>query len=143
MPHSAPSDQPINKPGSGTYGERKELDDLKRSLPTTGAGPATPPSGPGPAPLSPDPIRPVSPKVGRPSVPAGPPGVPPVILQPTDFPSRPVNTPLDPGAPAPLAPPSPASLRGRILILNALANSPEVSEDTREWSALMLDLIGG
>lgn len=132
-----------NRPASGAYGEAKEREDLEKALPSgpgsAGApGPAAPPGGGpsgGPIPSQPRPV-------GRPPTPVGPPGVPAPILAPTDRPDLPLGTGQGPvlGNPAPM-PQAADSPEYRLFILDALANSPVVSEETRQWAALVRDLL--
>ena len=123
----------VNTPASGTYGEGAALERLKAQLPAapTGAAPsAADPSAPMPTPPAGPPAA---------SAPAG--GLPSALLAPTQRPDVPVGTPLDMGAP----PPSAMSGRQRrMAILDALVNSPEVSDETRELAQMLMErLISG
>lgn len=118
------------KPPGGTYGEVAELDQLKQDL-----APPAPPGmagGPGPQPAPPAPGMPQGTQMPA----AGAPGaVPDVLLAPTQQPDTPQFTPLAPSAPPPGA--VDANQR-RLAVLDALAQSQEVSEETREWAQLVL-----
>ncbi len=115
----------MNKPESGTYGEKTALADLQAELPVQqpGAGQAAPePTPPGPM-------------GGRPTPSSG---LPPGLMAPTRRPDVPVSTPLAGQAVAgsPLA--GAADVRQkRLLLLDILSQSPEVDEDTREWATLL------
>lgn len=133
-------DGPVNRPASGTYGERAELDRLQKSLPTMepGTGPA-----PGGQSTSAQPVRPAPPRPeGRPQTgAAAPPGVPSVLLAPSTRPDEPVGTPL---SPPPMAMGGAVtSAQRRLQILQMLAESDEVSDDTREWAQIVLRQITG
>jgi hypothetical protein len=119
----------LNKPTSGTYGERAELDNLKASLPPM-APAAAPGAGGGAAPM-PDPdFRPPGMEPGRPG--RAPAGVPPVLLE-GDGPAAPA-APVDaPGAVNPQ--------QDRIALLDYLATAPDVSEQTREWAKTVLEML--
>lgn len=119
----------VNKPESGTYGERAALDELRASLPPMEG--QLPGVGEGPSPMpSPSPSLPPG-AGGRPQrLPAGVPGV---IL---------AGDPGAVGAPAPTAPqPTVDPQSARLMLLQALATSPEVSEATREWAQLILEAL--
>jgi hypothetical protein len=134
-----PMPQPgnVNKPTSGTYGEGAELDRLRSQLPSSGGGPGpngpgAPPAGPAAPPPGPTP----PPSVG--GGPAGaPPGVPDALLDPTQRPDVPVHSPLQGDQPGPAAPPL-AGLERRLAVLEMLASSPEVADETREWALALL-----
>lgn len=127
-----PIENKVNTPDSGTYGEGAELDRLKQSLPSTqGPSPVGPAQGAG---GGTPPMR--APGTGAP--PPAPPGIPESILHP--------GSGFQEG-PSQLAGPSPAmQLTGaqrRLQVLDALAESPDVSEETREWAkAVRRVLIG-
>lgn len=130
---------PVNKPASGTYGEKADLSRLQKSLPQTSAGPQPAGAQPMPA-INPQPISPQPAAQGRPTTGAAPPlGVPSVLLSPTTQPDRPVNTPLS--SPSPTAVVNP--MQSRLAMLDALANSPDVSPTTREWAQNLIDLLLG
>lgn len=132
------SDTSVNEPESGTYGEKADLARLRQSLPpmgppgTEGTGASAPAPTPGPA--GPGLNRPT----GRPK--NAPEGVPAPLLAPTQRPDVPLSQPLAPG-PAPMPPKAAAADQQRLSVLDALANHPEVSEETREWAALVLDIL--
>lgn len=118
----------VNKPESGTYGEGAAESQLRSDLPPmdrVGMGAAT--GGPSPMP-QPSPQLPGSPG-GRPVNAPG--GVPPAILAPGDAPA-PANTPN-----APMSSPQAT----RLALLEQLAVSPEVSDQTREWAQMVLEAL--
>lgn len=147
MPDAAPleaeklaSKVNVGQPASGTYGEKVDLARLQSSLPQSNA--PTPVPGGGPTPSS-EPVRPTPPqREGRPpSGAALPPGVPSPVLAPTDQPNVPVSTPLAPDVMQPAA--SVTSEQRRLQILDALADDPNVSKETREWAAGLRRLLLG
>ena len=125
------ADVSANAPESGTYGEGAELARLNEQLPPMnrpGMGAAT--GGPAPMP-QPDVQVPGRPG-GRPL--QAPAGVPDVIFQGGG--PAPAGDPM--AAPAP---PDPQA--ARLILLQQLAESPEVSEETREWARLVLEALIG
>lgn len=116
----------INRPDSGVYGEKAAQSRLEAQLP----GPIAPsgPGGPG-APAMP------TPPMGAPA--PAPSGVPASLLRPTDRPDVPASTPL---ATAPVNPVAAAQSgrQRRLAVLDAIANSPTVSAETKEWAQLNL-----
>ncbi|RMF62345.1 MAG: hypothetical protein D6746_04175, partial [Bacteroidetes bacterium] len=88
-----------------------------------------------PAPVDPQPVSSV-----RSNRPSEVPGIPaPVLLQPSDRPDVPVSAPLVSGAvSAPLT-----GAQKRLAILDVLANSPDVSDATREWAKMMIRILAG
>lgn len=131
-----PDDPRPNQPASGTYGEAAEREQLARSLPGTGQGTAP---GPGPE-EPPGPGRRIPrEREGRPAGPTPPPGIPPVLLHPgSGFDGAPpAVVPQGPTAPAPVV----NAAQRRIAVLDAIANHPEVSEETREWAQVLLDVL--
>jgi hypothetical protein len=128
------ADTRVNKPGSGTYGEKADLARLKQQLPPMkpqqeGGGPAGPAVNPPTVGLPGQP--------GRPS--GGPAGVPAGILAPTSLPNVPLGTPLQQGG-APGGQ-SQNAQEARIGLLQQLANSQDVSEETRDWAKAVLALL--
>lgn len=123
-PQNGPS---LNKPESGTYGEKVDLARLQGQLPPMG-----PAGGPGGGPGGPP---------GGPNVPPGgppaSPGVPGGVLRPTDRPNVPLSTPLvNTGQQAP----QPGSAREvHIQVLQALVADSSVSEVTRQWAESVLE----
>jgi len=113
----------MNKPASGTYGEKAELAALQQALPI-GDAPPEPDVQPAPSPMG----------SARPTATSG---LPPGLLAPTQRPDVPVSTPLAGLGPAdPLA--GAADVRQkRLLLLDALSQSEEVSPETREFAALL------
>ncbi len=114
-----------NKPASGTYGEAAALERLRTALP-------------GMEPDRPQATEPIPMQPGGPSEPpiSGAPGLPPGLLAPTRQPDVPVSTPLTETQPIV---PEPAGQRRQLLEL--LASSSEVSEETREWASIVLGLM--
>lgn len=126
-----------NNPASGTYGEKAELTRLNQALPESGARPGSGPEGPGPVPggLSPG----AGGEPGRPAGPGAPPGVPGALMHGTERPGQPLGTPLaQQGAPMGGAQ---SSQEARFIVLQALAESDEVSEATREWASIVIDML--
>lgn len=127
-------DTAVNKPESGTYGEKAELNQLKQSLP--------PMDGQGQQPQGPAPMgerggaTPPKP-TGRPV--KGPSNLPSGILQPTGGnPNRPLT-----GAPE-MPPRQSTADQQRLAILDALSTHPDVSQETRKWAEEVKDyLISG
>lgn len=115
----------VNKPASGTYGEGVALERLKQQLPVPDAVPAMP-AGPSAMP---------SPPVSSPGSPP-PPGLPPVLLAPTARPDVPMASPL---AGVPMAQQPMTAAQRRLAVLDALVNSPDVSQETREWAQLVIE----
>ena len=117
------------KPTSGTYGDVKKLNDLEAQLNVPGnAGgmSQTPPPEPGvPQGMTPAPSAP-----GR---------VPDVLMGPSQMPDVPSSTPL--GGPGMTAPSAVNAAQKRLAILQALSQSPTVSEETREWVSDVLDKL--
>lgn len=121
----------VNSPASGTYGEGAALERLKQSLPAM--------PGPGPSPDQPQSPMPTPGTGGVSTPPTG--ALPSALLAPTTRPDVPVATPLDMGMQAPV---SLTSRQRRMQILDMLASSPDVTDDTREWASLMIEkLVSG
>lgn len=121
------------KPPGGTYGEVAELDKLKQDL--TPPAPPGQSGGPGPQPTPP---APGMPQGTRMPAAAKPGSVPDILLGPTQQPDTPQFTPLAPSGPAPGAV---SANQRRLAVLDALAQSQEVSEETREWAQLVLQKL--
>ena len=119
----------VNKPESGTFGEKADEQRLKDSLPPLGPGqggvPGLEPS-PMPGPTGGMPAQ----SGGRP--PGTPEGVPSVLLQ-----GDPPAIAEQPNAPN--ANPQAA----RIALLEQLVASEEVSDTTREWARIVLEALQG
>jgi hypothetical protein len=117
----------VSAPESGTQGSKQFLEQLARAASTGGT---TRPQG-----------RPVTRGAGLempPRQPAGvPPGIPGVVVAPTDRPQVSVATPLQVPPPAQQLTPEQERLR----ILDVLATDPRVSEVTRNWARLVRDEI--
>lgn len=128
----------VNAPASGSYGEQTALANLKKALPQGAIGNPAPPGGPQGGPgggMKPPMVSPLPP--GRPDTggAAPPPGIPAVLMGPTQQPGTPVNTPLQgpvqgPGANGPD--------QARLQFLYSLASSPQVSPVTREWAQVLI-----
>lgn len=117
----------MNKPSSGTYGEKADLASLQAALPQSDP---LPPGG-GPQPVPPMPPPPAGLRSQQPAAP----GLPPALLRPTRNPDTPVNTPLE--QPAQI----PEGLdRQRRMLLQVLAERG-LSAETREWAKLVLALV--
>ena len=124
---------PINRPASGTYGEKAALENLEAALPAASSspGPMTGPAQAGPAPMSP--TNPV-----RSSRQSNIPGVPAPVMKPS-------SVEPTPGGMAPPAIPN-ATMTGsqrRLQILDMLATSPNVSATTREWAQRVMEILVG
>lgn len=135
---AVPAGGKVNKPSSGTYGEKAARDELASALPGPGQGP---PGGQGAAPpMAPQQAQPgaVPARPGPPG-PQGPPGMPDVLASPTTHPNRPLATPL-------ATPPSMPQRAGqqdrqRVAILDALTSHPDVSDEMKEWAEIVLERI--
>jgi hypothetical protein len=130
----------VNRPNSGTYGEKADLNRLKQALPAA-QGPGPTAQQPPAPPISSDPVAPTPPPQGRPST-GGPvpPGIPSVLLAPTQQPDVPVATPL--AGPA-TAVGAVDPMQKRMALLDSLANSGEVSATTRAWAQHVIALLLG
>ncbi len=124
----------VNKPESGTYGEKADVANLKASLPPM-AAPEQQGVGGTPGPL---PTRGMPQKEGRPA--EGPAMLPQGVMAPTQRPGVPISQPMDQGA-APMPPKQQAADQQRLSILDALTTHPEVSEETREWAKLVMEAL--
>jgi hypothetical protein len=121
----------VNKPASGTYGERAELEALHQELPSGGAAP---PPGPGVAPMG----GPASPG----ALPGGPPaGLPAGLLSPTGRPGVPGFSPLEDGLPQDPMAGAVDPQQQRMLLLDALAEHPEASTEVREWARVVREKL--
>lgn len=123
---------PVNKPASGTYGEGAALQGLKSALPGVAASPGQGSSAP--SQVSDKPVTPA-----RSSRSSAIPGVPAPILKPSTQPSMDVGAAPTPTAQMPMM----TGAQRRMQILDQLANSPEVSEVTREWAQRVLNVLAG
>ena len=124
----------VSEPESGTYGEKAELNNLKKQLPSSGQHPqqSTMPTSPAPNGSAPA-------TMGRPA--SGPSKLPNAMMAPQEGSVNP-NVPLTQAQQMPPRPP--AADQQRLAILDALSTHPEVSEETREWATLVRDyLIAG
>ena len=121
----------VNKPESGTYGEKAELNQLKQSLPPMD-GQGQQPQGP--APMGErggsTPARPA----GRPV--KGPSDLPSGIMQPSEGNA---NRPL---SAAPTTPVKHAQAdQQRLAVLDALSTHPSVSQETRDWAEAVKEYV--
>lgn len=110
----------MNKPESGTYGEKTELAALQQALPE--AEPAAPQPEPQPVPAQ---------TGGGVAVP--PPGLPRGLMAPTNRPDVPVATPLSAPAADPMGGAATDRER-RMRYLEILCYDPRVSPELREWA---------
>ncbi len=112
----------VNKPASGTYGEKTELANLQAALPQ-GEPPA-----PGPT------VQPTPRPAGGGAGPTAPAGLPAGLSAPTQRPEVPVGTPLQ--APAPTDPYAGAvdERQRRLRLLEMLSQHPQASPELREWA---------
>ena len=129
------SDVSVNKPESGTYGEKADLSRLKQSLPPMGI-----PGVEGTGAVAPAPTSGMKPPqtMGRPT--GGPSEVPNVLMAPTQRPDVPLNQSPAP-APAPLPPKALAANQQRMAVLEALSTHDEISEETKEWAKEVLEFL--
>lgn len=120
------------EPTSGSYGRVAETDRLKQQLDLPGA---PGPGGPGVQPTQ-------GPPPGMPQgaqVPSAPGGVPDILMGPTQNPNTPPSTPLQ--APFAGAPGAVNAAQRRLATLEALSQSDQVSDETREWAADVLQKL--
>ena len=122
----------VNRPDSGTYGEKADLNRLKAALPDMASAPS--PTGAQQGQASSAPPVSVSPLT------AGQPAPPSPLMAPTMMPDIPVNTPLT-DVPAPLDPSQLPPEQSRLMVLELLANNPKVSAETRNWAATYRDRL--
>ncbi len=130
---------PVNKPESGSYGEGAALDRLEGALPPMAEAGPPPQSGLNPQATPQVPLPPPS-LGGGPAVPT-PGNLPPGLLAPTQRPEEPITANI--GADMPLAAPEPqmTAAQERLEVLIALAQSPRVSDETREWAQLWVQTL--
>lgn len=125
----------VNKPASGSYGDKANLDRLAQSFPKVDA-----PQSAGPGGMAPMPTPPSGGGVSSPPAP----GLPSGLLAPTTRPDVPVSTPLVSGPPPNPVLSASTSRQRNMAILDALVADPTVSEATREWARINLqNLIQG
>jgi hypothetical protein len=110
----------MNKPASGTYGEKTELAQLQAELPQ--AEPAVQPD------VRPSPAAPMG---GPP--PSAPSGLPQGLMAPSQRPDVPVSTPLAGPAADPMAGAVDARQR-RLRMLEILCYHPQASPELREFA---------
>lgn len=113
----------MNKPESGTYGEKTELAALQAALPQA-------------EPTAPQPDVQVTPSsTGSAPRPTAP-GLPAGLMAPTQRPDVPVSTPLA-GAPVnPLAGAADARQK-RLMLLDILSRNPQASPEVQEWASIL------
>jgi hypothetical protein len=109
----------MNKPASGTYGEKTELAALQAELPSSGPAPARPPMSPTPP--------------GAGARPTASTGLPKGLMVPTQRPDVPVSTPLAGPAADPMAGAVDDRQR-RLRLLDILSQSPEATPAVRQWA---------
>lgn len=117
----------VNKPASGTYGEKAALDRLKQQLPQS--QPAAQPA----------PVQPVPTGLGPSSSGAGPAGLPRGLTAPTGMPDVPVSTPLQGPPPDPLGPDP--DVRQRRLQYARLLATQGASPEIREWGQILVEKL--
>ena len=126
--------QSLNKPEGGTYGEKAEVDRLKKALPSSGQGPGGPQQAPEPERAVATPNKPVS---GMPtSQPGGPSGLPDVLAQPSMTPGQ-----VSPRSPMAQGAGAQDISQARLALLDSLSNSQDVSKETREWAKIVLEMM--
>lgn len=139
VPQNGPGSPQMNEPASGTYGEGAANQQLQAQLPTMPPSkPQQPPAGP-PMDTSPMGSGPgiLSAPEGRPSGSPVPAGIPAGIL--AGAPPAPTG-----GMPAPDPMAGAANAQqGRLLLLQQLASSPDVSSTTREWASNLVKVLAG
>lgn len=126
----------VNKPASGTYGEKADLARLKQQLPSSSAGPQGPQPGPGAGPTPPG-VRPAQAGPGAPGEP--PPGVPSALLHGTQRPGVPVGQRRV--QPSTIVRDASSKREARKALLVSLSQSNEVSDATREWAKTVLGIL--
>jgi len=133
----APVGNPVNQPASGTYGDKANLDRLESNLPDpTPGSPGDPNAAAGAPPIDTQGVTNV--RSNRDA--AGLPGLPAPILTKSDRPNSPAGrTPLDRGNPTAAVSPS----QKRLALATMLAESPDVSEETRELAKLWVRMLTG
>lgn len=118
----------VNRPASGSYGEKAAADRLQQALPQS--EPAGPVMGGGAA--QPTPTMPGSAPARSAASPAG---LPAGLLRPSDRPNEPIGTtyagPVDPYAGAVDA------RQRRLRLLDMLSTHPEASPEMREWAEVV------
>lgn len=127
-------DVALNRPTSGTYGEKADLNRLKGALPpmeqrqTPSQQPSSMPPASGQVPQR---------SMGRPT--NAPSKAPAGLSAPSGKPSVPLDTPLrqQPSMP----PRNSAADKQRLAILDALSTHPDVSEETREWASIVKEYL--
>lgn len=124
----------VNKPSSGTYGEKASVERLKSQLPQVqpgplgGGGPAggqggqglTSPPGPGPRP--------------QPTEQSPIPGIPAPIFDQTDRPNVDVNTPLVEGNAGPATP-----SQGALRVIDSLRQDPD--PEVQEFAEMLFEFL--
>ena len=113
----------VNKPESGTYGEKADLARLQAELPTAEpVGPQT------------NEVQPIPASTG--GVVAPPAGLPRGLTAPTNRPDVPSSTPLDGPPPDPFAGAEDGRQR-RLRLLEILAQHPDASPELQEWATVL------
>ncbi len=125
--------QSLNKPEGGTYGEKAEVERLKKELPS-GQGPGGPPQVTEPERAVATPNKPVA---GMPPVTGGgPSGLPDILTHPGATPGQVSPRPqmVQPAGPQDVS-------QARLALLDSLSNSQDVSTETREWAKIVLEMM--
>lgn len=118
----------VNKPASGTYGEKADLARLQQELPSSET--AAPQRQ----------VSPVPPATSRGVASAQPPGFPRGLTLPTSRPDEPIATPLEQPTDPFAGTTDDRQRRIRYLtLLEQQATSPEV----REWARIVRERLGG
>lgn len=134
------ANQSVNKPASGTYGEKADAARLKAQLPQSqpqgGAAPG------GPTPMGAPAVGGIPNPQGRPANADLPPGVPAALGHPTERPGVPLSNPLVGPTPNPVTQ-AESARDARVALLMALVNDPSVSDTTREWAQTVLEMLNG
>lgn len=122
-----PNPAGINQPESGVYGAVAATDRMRKALPPLPAdGAAT--GQPGMA--MPTPSQ-------NPMPASDPGGLPSALFAPTQRPNVPVASPLQAPPVNPVAS-AVGGMQQRLALLDSLANSPDVSDETREWATIVI-----
>ena len=124
----------VNKPESGSYGEKTDLARLQAQLTSPGAAIGSGPQAQPMPGLQQAPVRPAT-NQGSPV-----PGLPAQLF------TQPTTRPTEPLTAMPLGVAQRPAVTGqqeRLRILDALANDPNRTPETRAWAAMMIQLLAG
>lgn len=124
----------VNEPASGTQGDKIDVERLRQALPPI-PGTPSPGQGPGSGPVAPLPPRGAGPVGASPD--SAVPGIPGPILDPTNRPGSPLDSPVSgvPGGGVPEMTPQ----QDRMRIISALAQSDD--PEVREWAELVQQML--